>query len=229
MREIKLLMFVILILGLIVMQPGTVKRVAADCGDPECQMPQGGCPGGVWAGEPNCECLESPIIIDLNNDGYNLTNAANGVRFDLRGDGKTHPWSWTARGSDDAFLALDRNGDGRITSGKELFGNNTEQPVSEEPNGFTALRVFDQNDDGWINEKDVVHQKLLLWVDANHDGVSQRQELQPLKPGKVEGVSLDYKLSKRSDRHGNQFKFKALARISGIERWVWDIFLLPGK
>lgn len=229
MRKVNLLMFVVLILGLTIVQRDTVKRVAADCGDPECQMPQGGCPGQVWSGEPWCECLESPIIIDLNNDGYNLTDPANGVRFDLHGNGKTRQWSWTSGSSDEAFLALDRNGDGRITSGKELFGNNTDQPITEEPNGFIALSMFDTNGDRWINANDAIYRQLQLWIDSNHDGVSQQRELSSLNDKGVQGIACNYRLSKRSDRHGNRFRYKALARINGVERWVWDIFFLPGK
>jgi len=175
----------------------------------------------VWA-----DCGPSPIIIDINGDGYDLTSAANGVRFDMYGNGRLQQLSWTSRGSDEAFLALDRNGDGRITSGKELFGNITEQPVTEEPNGFTALTVFDANGDHWIDARDPIYQRLQLWVDSNHDGVSQRRELFSLIAKGVEAISCDYRLSKRSDRYGNRFRFKALARINGVERGVWDIFFV---
>ncbi|MGE0133369.1 MAG: hypothetical protein AB7U82_35265 [Blastocatellales bacterium] len=193
--------------------------------------PEQSCDGGLIWDFGACVCIQpgSPIIIDLDNNGYDLTDAANGVRFDLAGDGKRQQWSWTARGGDEAFLALDRDGDGRITSGLELFGNFTEQPVTEEPNGFIALGVFDTNGDRWINANDAIYQRLQLWIDSNHNGVSQPHELFSLSDKGVEGISCNYKLSKRSDRHGNRFRYKALARINGIECWVWDIFFLPGK
>src|SRR6266481_206284 len=82
----------------------------------------------------------SPIIIDTEGEGFRLTSAANGVLFDIRGDGHPVQIAWTAPGSHNAFLALDRNGDGKVSSGKELFGNFTPQPSSNHPNGFLALK-----------------------------------------------------------------------------------------
>ena len=80
--------------------------------------------GGTWTGVscimPNC-----PIIVDTANDGYHLTSVEDGVRFDLDADGTPELVAWTRPGSDDAFLAIDRNGNGRIDDGTELFGNHT--------------------------------------------------------------------------------------------------------
>jgi len=189
------------------------------CG-PGCQWNEAHC---RW---DNCGGGGSPIIIDLNNDGYDLTNAANGVLFDLEALGTRKQWSWTARRSDDAFLALDRDGDGRITNGKELFGNFTDQPTTEEPNGFIALAMFDSNNDRWIDKDDAVYRRLLLWVDSNHDGVNQRSELHSLDWGGVDGIGLDYRVSKRSDQYGNNFKYRAPVRGRDLGRWAWDVFLV---
>jgi len=230
MRAIIPLIFIIL-MSLLVVQPGEIKSVMAQScceqGSPPTSPPCYAPNNWRWYGEPDCywSCEESPIILDINNDGYNLTDAANGVPFDLQGGGTIAKWSWTSRGSDEAFLALDRNNDGRITSGKELFGSVTEQPVTEEPNGFLALAVFDKNNDRWIDRNDPIYQRLLLWKDSNHDGVSQQHELRPLSNSGVEGIGLDYKLSKRSDRYGNRFRYKAPVRIRGVEHWAWDVFL----
>lgn len=231
MRAIILLIFVIIILmSSLVVQTGEIKSVIAQSccvqgsppSSPPCYAPN----NWRWYPAPDCywSCEESPIILDINNDGYNLTNAANGVPFDLQGGGIITKWSWTSPGSDEAFLALDRNGDGRITSGKELFGSVTEQPVSEEPNGFLALAVFDENNDRWIDGNDAIYRRLLLWEDTNHDGVSQERELRLLS-SKVEGVGLDYKISKRSDQHGNRFRYRAPVRIGRVRSWAWDVFL----
>src|SRR5215470_11439913 len=78
----------------------------------------------------DCGCIGSPIIFDVVGDGWALTDPAGGVWFDLDFNNSPDKLAWTAPGSDDAFLVLDRNGDGIINDGSELFGNYTSQPPS---------------------------------------------------------------------------------------------------
>lgn len=176
----------------------------------------------------HCDCLESPIMIDLQGNGYSLTSGRAGVVYDLKGTMDPRLYAWTSVNSDDAFLALDRNQDGQINSGIELFGNNTDQPTTEDPNGFVALKVFDDNHDDVIDSKDSVYNLLKLWVDSNHDGVTQPRELFSLAAKGVESISCDYRLSKRMDQYGNRFRYKAKISIHGEERWAWDVFLVSG-
>jgi hypothetical protein len=152
-------------------------------------------------------CEHSPIVLDLDNNGVALSTAAAGVRFDLLGTGAAVKTGWLTGG--DAFLAMDRNGNGTIDGGAELFG----EQVGVWHDGFAALAELDRpelggNADGVIDAKDAWFGRLVVWTDANRDGASTPDELRSLASVGVTSLSLGYEKSDALDAAGNALRLR---------------------
>jgi hypothetical protein len=143
------------------------------------------------------------------------------VLFDIDGDGIVEQIAWTAPNSNVAFLALDRNGDGFINNGKELFGNHTRVGAR---NGFQALSLEAAESNGGVvrgsvSSDDPVFARLLLWIDRNHNGISEAPELQ-LVSQFFSDIGVGYTPSvARRDEFGNSFAYRGWAhRRTGAGR-----------
>jgi Ca2+-binding RTX toxin-like protein len=133
-----------------------------------------------------------PLTLDLNGDGIHITNLEEGVYFDQDANGIKNLSQWIS--PEDGFLVLDRNLNGSIDNGTELFGDSTSINAQGDTasNGYDALAVFDINADGKIDQNDNVYSDLQVWIDKNSDGVSQSSELFTLAEVGVASISLTY-------------------------------------
>jgi hypothetical protein len=133
--------------------------------------------------------LGTPIVLDLNGDGVSTLNYASGVKFDLFAQGQAVQTGWVS--SSDGLLVLDRNQDGQINDGSELFGSATKLASgATASDGYQALRELDSNADGVINQDDAVYKELGVWVDSNSDGISETGEVKTLASLGITSISV---------------------------------------
>ena len=197
------------------------------------------CSGGGCPEEPP-QCETSPILIDLNDDGLDLAGRDDAVSFDIDADGTADKISWTASGTDDAFLVMDRNGNAVVDDGSELFGTATQLRSGERAeHGYEALREFDAfseggNGDGRLDSADRIWSRLVLWIDHDHDGISAPRELRRVATSRLTSIDLSYKEAQRRDRHGNKFRYRSTADVrerNGKTRAVqtFDVFFVEAR
>lgn len=147
---------------------------------------------------------ETPLVFDLNGDGVRTLSVSNGVAFDVQGQGSgLMKTGWTD--GKDGLLVLDLNGDGKINDGTELFGGSTKLANgSIAKDGFEALKQYDSNQDNVIDVKDAVFSNLKLWVDTNHDAITDSGELHSLSEFNVLSINLNANNGSSLD-NGNLF------------------------
>ncbi len=179
---------------------------------------------------PTCnDGCQTPIVLSLRG-GYHMTSPADGVLFDIDADGTAEEIAWTEPNGNVGFLALDRNGNGTIDSGAELFGDSTMLTNGARAlNGFEALADLDSNHDGRIDASDPAWQQLLLWLDTNHDGMSTAAEIVSIPSSGVSAISTDYQRSGKKDRFGNEFRYKGEFRLGEAWRTCYDVFLVTAN
>jgi hypothetical protein len=205
---------------------GDVKQVGGNhvCTDP--RPPPDPPPCGDGSTSTNCS---TPIALSLRG-GYRMTSLADGVHFDIDADGIADQIAWTEPNGNVGFLALDRNGNGTIDSGAELFGGSTMLTDGTRAlNGFEALADLDSNHDGRIDASDPSWQHLLLWIDTDHDGSSTTTELVSIPSSGVLAVSTDYQRSGKKDRFGNEFRYKGAFQLGEAWRPYYDVFLMTAN
>ena len=137
--------------------------------------------------------LCDPLVINLNTAAANVSDQT--FYFDLDADGKMDQISNLAPGS--GFLALDKNGDGVINDGNELFG-------TQSGDGFADLAAYDEDGNGWIDENDEIFSKLLIWS-KDENGNDELYHLKDKGVGAicVAKVSTDFSLNSLKTNQAN--------------------------
>jgi len=158
--------------------------------------------------------VPSPIILDLDGDGIETVALASATWFDHAGDGFAERTGWVGR--DDALLVQDLDGNGRIESGRELFGSETLLAHgAKAAHGFAALAELDANGDRRIDASDPAFARLRVWQDADGNGHSDAGELRSLDQVGVQGIDVAYANSNHVDANGNQHR--QLGRYTGTD------------
>lgn len=144
--------------------------------------------------------LQDPLTLNFDGDAAQLTDQR--FSFDLDADGDKENINFVAGGS--GFLALDRNGDGQINDGSELFG-------AKSGNGFGELAALDDDHNGWIDENDAAYAQLKVWTkDSNGN-----DQLSTLKEADVGAIGLAYAATSFDLKDANN-ELQGRIRTSGI-------------
>ncbi|MCA3503811.1 MAG: hypothetical protein IOD05_11330, partial [Rhodobacter sp.] len=160
----------------------------------------------------------SPLVIDLDGDGVELISLAESrAFFDLGTDGFREKTGWVQ--ADDGLLVWDRDGDGKIENGLEVFGDQTGHA-----DGFAALRTLDANSDGVVDAKDQDFGNLQIWRDLDGDGYTESGELFQLQQYGVAGINLAAQ-SVSEWKEGNEVRLRSSVQmVDGTTRVIDDVW-----
>lgn len=165
-----------------------------------------------------------PLILDLDGDGVETLSVKDGVHFNLDCNGLREAVGWVS--PDDGLLVQDLDGDGRITSGAELFGNFSMTSSAQlATQGFQALAMYDTNGDRYVDGDDENFNRLQVWRDLNSNGISEDGELMSLEDAGVQRLSLSYSYPWRTDAAGNHHRESSFyVRSDGTTRTLTDVW-----
>ena len=168
-----------------------------------------------------------PLTIDLDGDGIESSGLST-VMFDQTGHGVKTVTGWIK--PDDGLLVLDRNGNGTIDNGLELFGDSTRMSNGQlAKNGFEALADLDTNHDGVIDANDAQFANLRIWQDLNQDGISQANELFTLTEKGILSLNVTSTNNLQSLTNGNELAnlgvFTKLDGTAGVLGSLADVNL----
>src|SRR5450830_1649362 len=164
--------------------------------------PGGG--GGSSGANGTTPPRRDPLVLDLDGDGIETTSTQSGtvILFDHDADGVKTGTGWVK--PDDGWLVMDRNGNGTIDSGRELFGVDTLKTNGQlASDGFDALKDLDANRDGKIDSGDAVFANLRIWRDLNQDGISQAGELASLSATGIVSIGVNASAVRMDLGNGN--------------------------
>lgn len=169
--------------------------------------------------------IPSPIVLDLDGDGIETRSVTQGARFDHAADGFAELTGWV--GADDGLLVRDLDGNGRIDSGRELFGSETLLANgARAAHGFEALAELDANGDGVLDASDPVFAELRVWQDADGNGRTDTGELLTLEEAGVRSIHVAYSNSNFVDAQGNAHRqVGSYTTTDGETRAATDIWV----
>ena len=163
-----------------------------------------------------------PLVLDLDGDGIELVkaNGWNGVQFDFNGDGIQSATGWVK--ADDGILVYDRNANGVIDDGSEIFGTDFYH-LQNIIDGFSALSTLDSNKDNVINNQDIAFNQLKVWRDFNQDGTTQTGELFTLDELDIASLSLDTGNTQNNTNKNAMGKYSTYTKTNGKQYRLADV------